>query len=58
MKHTPPTGVMAPIVRTPVTARVYRLPEKISTPAVSSQQTDEAPLIGNVPVRGNRETRL
>jgi len=42
MKHTPPMGVIAPIVRTPERASVYRLPEKISTPAASSQQTYDA----------------
>ncbi len=56
MKHSPPIGVIAPIDRTPVSASVYRLPEKISTPAASSQHTDDAPFTGNVPVRGSIET--
>ena len=48
--------MIAPIDRTPVSASVYKLPEKISTPAVSSQHTDDAPFTGNVPVRGSIET--
>jgi hypothetical protein len=39
MKASPPNGVMAPRVRTPVIAKVYRLPEKIKIPAIRSQQT-------------------
>ena len=46
MKHNPPIGVIAPMDRTPVSASVYKLPEKISTPADSSQQTEDAPFTG------------
>ena len=42
MKANPPMGVMAPKVRTPEMASTYRLPEKITTPASSSAQTQAA----------------
>ena len=56
MKQTPPMGVIAPMERTPVSASVYRLPEKISTPASRSQQTLEAAETEKLPERGSRET--
>ena len=46
MKATPPSGVMAPSHRTPVSASAYRLPEKRTVPATSSPppQVAAAPL--------------
>ena len=36
MKHTPPSGVMAPRARTPDSAMAYSEPEKSTVPATNS----------------------
>ena len=47
MKHTPPSGVMAPRARTPVKVMAYREPENSTVPATNSHPAAKAGVPGH-----------
>jgi len=56
MKHTPPAGVNRAIVRHTGQRQALQAAEKISTPAAKQPADIRRAVVGNVPVRGSRET--